>query len=272
MSAEIPEIPDVTAGPTDVAVRVSDLATVVRADNAGIMTLDGTNTWILRAPGAARSIVVDPGPDDVTHLDAVLAEAGDVALVLYTHWHGDHTDAIDTMVARTGAPARARDAAWCRDAEPLADGEVVEVDGLRVEVVHTSGHTQDSICLLVEDDAALLTGDTILGRGTTIIAHPDGALGSYLDSLDRIGEVVSAGRASRFYPAHGPVLPDAHGVVEFYRAHRLERLEQVRAAVADGAVTAREVVERVYAEVDESLWPAAERSVEAQLEYLTARE
>ncbi|WP_229052246.1 MBL fold metallo-hydrolase [Aeromicrobium sp. Leaf350] len=261
-------VPDVTAGPTDVPVRVSDRAVVVRADNAGIMTLDGTNTWVLRAPGAARSIVVDPGPDDPTHLDAVLAEAGEVALVLYTHWHGDHTDAIDTMVARTGAPARARDAAWCRDAEPLADGEVVEVDGLRVEAVHTPGHTQDSICLLVEDDAALLTGDTILGRGTTIIAHPDGALGPYLESLDRIGDVVSSGRASRFYPAHGPVLPDAHGVVDFYRAHRLERLEQVRAAVAAGAVTAQDVVEKVYADVDRSLWPAAERSVEAQLEYL----
>lgn len=264
--------PDITEGPVEVAVAVSDVATVVRADNAGIMTLDGTNTWILRAPGSSRSVVVDPGPDDAAHLDAVLEVAGDVAVVLYTHWHGDHTDAIDTMVARTGAPGRARDAAWCRDAEPLADGEVVEVDGLRIEVVHTPGHTGDSICLLVEADGALLTGDTILGRGTTIIAHPDGALGPYLTSLDRIGEVVASGRATRFYPAHGPVLPDARGVVDFYRAHRLERLDQVRAAVAAGAVAARDVVERVYAEVDESLWPAAERSVEAQLEYLSAEQ
>ena len=261
-------VPDITARPVEVPVTVSDVATVVRADNAGIMTLDGTNTWILRAPGASRSVVVDPGPDDPRHLDAVLEVAGEVAVVLYTHWHGDHTDAIDTMVSRTGAPARAIDAAWCRAADPLGDGEVVEVDGLRLEVVPTPGHTADSTCLLVEADDALLTGDTILGRGTTIIAHPDGALGPYLSSLDRIGDLVSSGRATTFYPAHGPVLPDAHGVVDFYRAHRLERLDQVRAAVAGGAVTAREVVERVYAEVDESLWPAAERSVEAQLEYL----
>jgi len=172
------------------------------------------------------------------------------------------------MHARTGAPARACDATWCRDGEPLADGEVVEVDGLRVEIVHTPGHTADSICLLVEADGALLTGDTILGRGTTVIERPDGALGPYLSSLDRIGEIVSSGRARRFYPAHGPVLCDVPSVVGFYRSHRLERLEQVRAAVAAGDVTARQVVERVYAEVDTSLWWAAERSVEAQLEYL----
>ncbi|MFT4187037.1 MAG: MBL fold metallo-hydrolase [Aeromicrobium sp.] len=249
---------------------ISDRVSVVTADNPGIMTLDGTNTYVLRAPGG-RSVVVDPGPDDAAHLDAVLEVAGDVAVVLYTHWHPDHTEAIDEMVRRTGAPARAQSAEWCRDAVPLADGEVVEVDGLRVEVVYTPGHTADSICLLAEDDAALLTGDTILGRGTTIIAHPDGALGPYLDSLDRIGALIDSGRVARLCPAHGPVLPDAAGVVDFYRTHRLERLEQVRAAVAAGAVTARDVVEQVYAAVDPSLWPAAERSVEAQLEYLRER-
>ncbi len=259
---------DITTVPTGQAVAVSAYATVVRADNASMMTLDGTNTWILRAPGGQRSIVVDPGPDDAAHLDAVLTVAGEVGVVLYTHWHADHTEAIDTVAERTGAPARARDGQWCRAAEPLGDGEVIDVDGLRIEVVFTPGHTADSICLLVEPDDALLTGDTILGRGTTIIAHPDGALGPYLNSLDRIESVVTEGRASRFYPAHGPVLPDARGVVAFYREHRLARLEQVRAAVADGAVTAREVVERVYADVDEVLWPAAERSVQAQLDYL----
>ncbi|MFT4298788.1 MAG: MBL fold metallo-hydrolase [Aeromicrobium sp.] len=261
----------ITEAPTDVPVEVSRWACVVRADNSTVMTLDGTNTWILRAPGGGRAVVVDPGPDDPVHLDVVLARAGAVALVLYTHWHPDHTDAIDVMAARTGAPARAREAAWCRDAEPLADGEVIEVDGLRIEVVFTPGHTADSVCLLVEDDAALLTGDTILGRGTTIIAHPDGALGPYLDSLERIAALIGAGRVARLYPAHGPVLDEAGAAVDFYRRHRLERLDQVRAAVAAGASTAAEVVERVYAAVDRSLWPAAERSVEAQLAYLAGQ-
>ena len=239
----------------------------VRADNPGVMTLDGTNTWILRAPGG-RSIVVDPGPDDADHLAAVLAESGEVALVLYTHWHPDHTDAIDRFGELTGAPARAADAAWCRSAEPLADGELIDVDGLEVEVVLTPGHTADSLCLLVAEEGLLLTGDTILGRGTSIIAHPDGGLGDYLDSLARIRELVTEGIVTRLLPAHGPELADPAAVVDFYLEHRAERLDQVRAALEAGAVTARDVVERVYADVDESLWPAAERSVEAQVEYL----
>lgn len=244
-------------------------ATSVRADNPGVMTLDGTNTWILRAPGG-RAVVVDPGPDDADHLAAVLAEAGDVALAIYTHWHPDHTEAIDRFVELTGAPARAADAAWCRSADPLTDGELLDVDGLQVEVVLTPGHTADSLCLLLPQERSLLTGDTILGRGTTIIAHPDGQLGPYLDSLARIRELVTEGIVTRLLPAHGPELPDPAAVVDFYLEHRAERLDQVRAALDAGAVTARDVVERVYADVDEALWPAAERSVEAQLEYLRA--
>ncbi len=244
-------------------------ATSVRADNPGIMTLDGTNTWVLRASGG-RSVVVDPGPDDADHLAAVLAEAGEVALVLYTHWHPDHTDAIDRFAELTGAPARAADATWCRSADPVADGELIDVDGLQVEVVLTPGHTADSLCLLVAQDGLLLTGDTILGRGTSIIAHPDGSLGAYLDSLARIRELITEGIVTRLLPAHGPELTDPAPVVDFYLEHRAERLDQVRAALDAGAITARDVVERVYADVDESLWPAAERSVEAQLEYLRA--
>ncbi|EFQ83360.1 metallo-beta-lactamase domain protein [Aeromicrobium marinum DSM 15272] len=247
---------------------VTERAVRVVADNAGIMTLDGTNTWILREPGAARSVVVDPGPDDADHLAAVLSAAGEVALVLYTHWHPDHTEAIDRMVELTGAPARAVDAAWCRGADPVVDGEQLDVDGLRLEVVTTPGHTADSMCLLLTDEGSLLTGDTILGRGTTIIAHPDGSLGPYLDSLARIRELVEEGVVSLLLPAHGPVPDDAAAHVDFYLEHRADRLDQVRRAVEAGAVTAAEVVATVYADVDRSLWPAAERSVEAQLEYL----
>lgn len=249
-------------------VRVTDRASYVLAHNPGVMTLDGTNTYILREPGARRSVVVDPGPDDDAHLQAVLAEVGEVGLILFTHRHIDHTEAMATFCRLTGAPARAFDPVWCSGAEPLLPGELIAVDGLEIEVVFTPGHTNDSCCFRLTGERSLLTGDTILGRGTTFVSHPDGRLGPYLDSLAHIRELVEEGLATRLLPAHGPVIDDAAAVVDFYIEHRAERLDQVRAAVAEGLTTPRAVVESVYADVDPSLWPAAEHSVAAQLEYL----
>ena len=249
-------------------VTVTDRASFVLADNPGIMTLDGTNTWILREPGATRSVVVDPGPSDDAHLQAVLTAAGEVGLVLFTHRHFDHTEALGRFVELTGAPARSIDPEFSRGAEPLTDGETIDVDGLAIEVLATPGHTTDSTCFLLGAEASLLSGDTILGRGTTVIAHPDGVLGPYLDSLAHVRELVEEGLVERILPGHGPVIESPAEVVDFYLEHRAERLDQVRAAVEAGATTAREVVETVYRDVDESLWGAAELSVAAQLDYL----
>lgn len=249
-------------------VEVTERATVVRADNPGLMTLDGTNTWILREPGASRSVVVDPGPPDSAHLDRVLGAAGQVGLVLFTHRHFDHTESMQVVADRTGAPARATDPEFCVDADPLVDAETIDVDGLRLDVVATPGHTSDSTCFRLLDEPSLLSGDTVLGRGTTIIAHPDGVLGPYLDSLAILRELVEEGLVERILPGHGPVVDQAGPVLDFYLEHRQERLDQVREAVAAGATTPREVVEHVYTDVDQSLWPAAELSVRAQLDYL----
>ena len=249
-------------------VEVTERAAVVRADNPGLMTLDGTNTWILREPGAVRSVVVDPGPADDVHLDRVLQAADGVGLVLFTHRHFDHTDAMRAIVGRTGAPARATDPEFCIDADPLVDGEIIDVDGFRLVVVGTPGHTADSTCFRLHDEPSLLSGDTVLGRGTTIIAHPDGVLGPYLDSLAILRELVEEGLVERILPGHGPVIDQAGPVLDFYLEHRQERLDQVREALAAGATDARSVVERVYTDVDESLWGAAELSVKAQLDYL----
>jgi glyoxylase-like metal-dependent hydrolase (beta-lactamase superfamily II) len=251
-------------------VEVTERASSVRADNPGLMTLDGTNTWILREPGATQSVVVDPGPPDPTHLDRVLGAAGDVGLVLFTHRHFDHTESMQVVADRTGAPARATDPEFCVDAPPLVDGETINVDGLRMDVLATPGHTADSTCFRLLDEPSLLTGDTVLGRGTTIIAHPDGVLGPYLDSLALLRELVEEGLVERILPGHGPVIDQAGAVLDFYLEHRQERLDQVRAALAAGASTPREVVEHVYTDVDRSLWPAAELSVKAQLDYLQA--
>lgn len=247
---------------------VTDRISFVLAQNPGIMTLAGTNTWILREPGATRSVVVDPGPNDEQHLQNVLAAAGEVALVLFTHRHFDHTEALGRIVELTGAPTRSFDPEFTTEADPLVDGERISVDGLEIDVVATPGHTTDSTCFLIGADSSLLTGDTILGQGTTVIAHPDGVLGPYLDSLAHIRELVQEGLVERILPGHGPVVTSPQAVVDFYLEHRAERLDQVRAAVAAGAKTPREVVETVYKDVDEILWPAAEQSVKAQLDYL----
>lgn len=269
-------------------------ARCVLAPNANLMTLDGTNTWVLREPGAGRSVVIDPGPEVPEHLDAVAEVAGDVAVVLLTHGHADHSEAAGSFAERMGCGVRALDPRHRLGSEGLADGDVVEVDGLELRIVGTPGHTSDSLSFLLPADGAVLTGDTVLGRGTAVVAHPDGELGAYLDSLQRLHRLAEAQEASWIWPGHGPVIEDALGALDFYLAHREGRLEQVRAAVerltssgsvapthrgddvprlaravAEGGGLARQVVEQVYADVDPVLWGAAELSVRAQLAYLT---
>jgi glyoxylase-like metal-dependent hydrolase (beta-lactamase superfamily II) len=236
------------------------------------MTLDGTNTWVLAEPGASACVVVDPGPDDPGHLAAVLAAAteGDrrVGLVLLTHRHPDHVEGAGTFARLAQAPVRAADPALRSPGSPgLDEGDRIALDGLDLRVLATPGHTSDSVCFLLPADRAVLTGDTVLGRGTTVVAHPDGRLGDYLESLRRL-HTLSRERVDVVYPGHGPLLEKAEAAIQTYLTHRQERLAQVQAAVDGGARGARAVVETVYADVDPVLWPAAEWSVRAQLEYL----
>ncbi|MCW2748650.1 MAG: beta-lactamase, partial [Nocardioidaceae bacterium] len=170
----------------------TERATAVLANNPSMMTLEGTNTWILREPGAERSIVVDPGPLLDDHVQAVLAAAGPVGLTIVTHWHGDHTEASARFAELSGSVVRALDPDYCIDAEPLVDGEQINVDGLDITIVTTPGHTQDSISIYVPADRALLTGDTVLGHGTTVIAHPDGTLAPFLDSMGKMRALIDA--------------------------------------------------------------------------------
>ena len=243
------------------ARQVTPTAAVVLAPNPGPMTLDGTNTWVLRAPDAEACVVVDPGPLHEEHLAAVAA-CGPVATVLLTHGHFDHSEGAARFAELTGAPVRALDPRHRLGDEGLGGGDVVAAAGLEVRVVATPGHSADSLSFLLED--AVLTGDTILGRGTTVVAHPDGVLADYLESLRRLQELGDLA----VLPGHGPELASAGTVAAMYLAHREQRLDQVRAAVASGATTPEQVVEIVYADVDRVLWPAATLSVRAQLEYL----
>jgi len=225
--------------------RLPPWVTLVRAPNPGPMTLEGTNTWVLRPPGAREAVVIDPGPSDEGHLAAVAAHAP-VAAVLVTHGHPDHVEGVERLLELLGG----------------VPGTVPP--GL--QRFETPGHTADSVCFHVRvgDDEAIFTGDTILGRGTTVVAWPDRDLGAYLESLDRLAEYQGV----PVLPGHGPALADCAAAAQYYLRHRLARLEQVREAVTAGARDADAVVERVYADVDRALWPAAHWSVQAQLEYL----
>jgi glyoxylase-like metal-dependent hydrolase (beta-lactamase superfamily II) len=235
----------VTAPVAATATTLPGWASLVRADNPGPMTLDGTNTWVLRAPDAVGSIVVDPGPLDEAHLRTV-AGLGPVAGVLTTHGHPDHVEGLARFLQLTGAPL------------------LKDAPGIRR--VPTPGHTGDSVCFVVDlaGERAVLTGDTILGRGTTVVAHPDGDLGAYLDSLRLLAGLGPV----PVLPGHGPALTDCAAAATFYLRHREARLDQVREVLAGGPHTPREIVEIVYAQVDPVLWPAAELSVRAQLAYV----
>lgn len=246
-------------------------ARCVLAPNPSPMTLDGTNTWLVAEPEATSVVVVDPGPDDDVHLRNVLAHVAGagcrVTQILLTHGHLDHSAGARRLAQLTGAPVRAADPAHRLGDEGLIDGDAVTAGGCELRVVATPGHSADSVSLLLVDDGALLTGDTVLGRGTTVIAA-DGGLGDYLDTLRRLRDLVAVAGLAVLLPGHGPMVRDPAGTVEYYLAHRGERLAQIRAALAAGDRTADEIVVRVYADTDPAVRSFARWSVQAQLDYL----
>ncbi len=252
--------------------QITARAHCVLAPNPGPMTLDGTNTWILLEPGGTEAMVLDPGPLDEAHLQRVLAHVAErgarVTQTVLTHGHHDHAEAAPRFAELTGSTVRAVG----RGHDDLTDGDVLRAGDLELRVVATPGHTADSISFALPADHALLTGDTVLGRGTTVVAHPDGELTAYLASLAAIAALTGAGEVTSIMPGHGPFVPDAADMIAFYRTHRAERLDQVRQALADGAAGEPDPVEgvltRVYAGVPESVWPAARMSIRAQLDYL----
>ena len=240
------------------------------------MTLDGTNTWIVSEPDSDLAVVIDPGPAgrrppaarhrhrregrqagraDPAHPRPPRPRGGRRPLR-----RADRHERCGPSTRRCGWATRG----W-------RAGDVITVGGLELRVVPDARATPPtrsaSTC---PADRAVLTGDTVLGRGTTVVAHPDGRLGDYLDSLRRLRSLTVDDGVHTVLPGHGPVLEDAQGVVEFYLAHRAHRLAQVETAVENGYRTPAEVVAHVYADVDRSLWPAAELSVRAQLEYLAS--
>ncbi|GHC97425.1 MBL fold metallo-hydrolase [Nocardiopsis terrae] len=250
-------------------------ASCVLCPNPGPMTLEGTNTWILREPGARGVVVVDPGPHDERHLERVARtvqeQGAQVLMTVVTHRHFDHTEGSRYFAELTGAPVHAVDPGMRVGGSGLADGQLLTADGLELRVVATPGHTDDSVCLFVESDSAILTGDTVLGHGTPVIDGDDG-LAPYMDSLYRLRDLVVEHRVRILLPGHGPVLTSPLATLNSYIDHREARLAQVREAVRAGATRVEEVVDRVYPDVVEGIRPAAASSVRAQLRYLAVKE
>jgi glyoxylase-like metal-dependent hydrolase (beta-lactamase superfamily II) len=248
-------------------------ARVVRvlAPNPSPMTLEGTNTFVVAEPGAAGVVVIDPGPADDGHAARVLAACVGrrVELVLLTHGHPDHAEGAAALAAAAGAPLAAVDPALAGSGAPdLAAGVTVEAGGVRLACVPTPGHSGDHVAFVLAAERAAFSGDHVLGRGSTVVAWPDGDMRAYLASLEALRGHRPA--LARLYPGHGPLVDDAPAKLAEYVAHRLEREREVLAALAAGDRTPAQVVARVYVAVPAALHPAAERSVRAHLDKLVA--
>ncbi|CAN5760574.1 MBL fold metallo-hydrolase [soil metagenome] len=247
------------------------VTTRVRADNPSPMTLTGTNTYLVGAPGGGDLMVIDPGPVLAAHRwaieQAAMERGGRISVVLITHHHPDHADAVgwagDWQVdAYAFAPDR------IAGTRRLANADSVPVDGLDVVAHHQPGHTADHLCLEIPHTGVVLSGDHVLGEGTTVIAWPDGDLGQYLDSL----RALRALRPTALYPGHGEVIGDPAAHIDALLAHRAQRTEQILAALAAGRETVDQIVMDVYPDLDSTLREAAARSVNAHLADLQRRD
>ena len=252
-------------------VELEPLVTRVLAPNPSGMTLDGTNTYVIGEPGSGQAVLVDPGPDDPAHLAAVqnvlTARGARCVAVLVTHHHGDHAEAALPWGDRFGAPVAAADGAVAGPrGRILEPGERLAVAGTTIGVVPTPGHTSDHLAFRLES-GAVLVGDHVLGRGTSVVTHPEGDVVAYLESLRRVHDLGP----SALYCGHGPELTeDPKAVLEFYLAHRAYREQQLVTALEAGPQTVDDLVAVVYAEVPRSLWPAAAQSTRATLAKLQA--
>jgi glyoxylase-like metal-dependent hydrolase (beta-lactamase superfamily II) len=205
------------------------------------------------------TVLIDPGPDDDSHFDAIqrTLKGSPVAVVLVTHAHPDHLPLAQRVAAAHNAPVR-------RFPE-LADGDVVRAGNLNLTALHTPGHSADHLAFWLAADGAVFTGDLVLGRGSSMVTYPEGDVAAYLRSLDRL----IALQPSMLFPGHWDPVTDAVRKLEEYRAHRLDREAQVRAELGKAPGTARELTERVYgADVGDELMQAAEMTMRAHLQKL----
>lgn len=262
--------------PYALAEQVDPLVRRVLAHNPSAFTYTGTQSYIVGS--GAEVAVIDPGPDEAEHIEALLATIGDARLVAIccTHTHRDHSPAAAPLAARTGAPIigcapltmdddgpradAAFDASYRAD-RVLADGETVVGDGWTLVAVATPGHTSNHICLALPESGVLFTGDHVMGWSTSVVSPPDGDMTDYMASLQKLHD-----REDRIYfPAHGPAIEKPRQLVRGMIGHRRSREKQILKQIGEGHTRISQMVPRMYKGVDERLWPAAGRSVLAHL-------
>ena len=242
---------------------VSPSVVCIRANNPSPMTLDGTNCYI--AASSSDALLIDVGPDDAAHLDALANHLRDHQLtlraILLTHTHSDHTDGLANFRQRIAAPVHAFKAGYDQQ---FKDGERITIGADMLRVIHTPGHSGDCVCFLHEREGVLFAGDTILGSGTSVISPNEGDVGDYLDSLERLKQL----NAQLIAPGHGPMLHDPRAKIDEYIAHRAQREQQIIAQLQTGPQTIPAMVTQIYKDVDPKLHGAAARSVLAHLKRL----
>lgn len=238
---------------------LAGLVRVVVANNPGPLTGAGTNSYLV---GRERIAIVDPGPDEPSHLDALVAAAGPgrITHILTTHHHADHSGGAARLAAMTGAAVVA--------ASALDDGTMIEDQEWRLEAVATPGHTRDHFCFALCNYGVLLSGDHVMGWSSSMIAWPDGRMGDYLASLDKLLK-----RAETLYlPGHGAPVDDGRARVDELIRHRKSRESAILAALAEEERSVRSIVEAVYPPLAPQLVQAAEFSVLAHLDHLAERD
>ena len=256
--------------------QVSPLIRRVIANNPGPFTFTGTGTYIIgKGEGVA---VIDPGPDDDAHLQAILAAvAGEtVSHILITHHHMDHSPLARPLAAKTGATIygcavqtpvvedAVRTEAGADSFTPdisVCGGAAIAGPGWTFEAIPTPGHTSNHICYALAEENACFTGDHIMGWSTTVVTPPDGNMGAYIASLD----AIQARGFARLWPTHGPPITEVGPFIDAYRAHRMDRERQILEHLAAGQTRIVDMVPKMYVGVDARLYPAAGRSVLAHL-------
>lgn len=254
--------------------QVSPLIRRVTANNPGPFTFKGTGTYIV---GHGQVAVIDPGPDDPAHLEAILAAvAGEtVSHIVITHHHSDHSPLAGPLKARTGASIYGCAVATPDDHDDggikmeaghdlsfrpdvsLCGGGTIEGAGWTLEAIPTPGHTSNHLCFAFPEENACFSGDHIMGWSTTVITPPDGDMTDYLESL----EAIHARNFAVLWPTHGPPIRDVDPFIRAYAEHRQERLDQITGALQAGPARINELVPRLYADTDARLHPAAARSM-----------
>ena len=251
--------------------KVSERVSCVRADNPSAMTYTGTNTWILAEAGSPECIVIDPAPSGqhvLDVIDACVDEGLRVGAVVCTHMHPDHTEGAQELGDMTGARV------FAPFDGTLQPGSFAPIEnGPELQVVPLPGHSSDSVGLIYPADRSVFVGDVVFKHGPTVVYYPDGDLTDYMHSLDVLEAIVREEDIRVLYPGHGYPIEDPMAAIRATRKHRLDRLQQIENALANGVERdADALVDAVYVGLDPELRDPAFRSVKAQLLYLERRD